>query len=324
VTLVGAVAVVVGAPRRSDGAERARAAARLVYVREEGADACPTEQAFRDAVSARLGYDPFLAEAPDTVTLSIARENRAFRGKLAVVRADAPRPAARSLESSSCEDLVTTAALSASVALDPLHGTGPPPPPPPQRADPPPPAPAETRPAPEAAPPPPAASRRAEIVAGVVAYGSLGTAPGATVGGGVHADLRLRPLRFGVEGRAELPAEADSPVVGRVRASSLSALALACGELPMQPFVVFACGEGALLWLRASSVDTPVVRESQAVVPAVGARLGALLPVGVVELRAYAEALARLAEVRLEQDGREAYAFSTLVGTFGISAGLRF
>jgi hypothetical protein len=52
------------------------ASARLVYVRGPGAEDCPGEQAIRAAVGARLGYDPFLAWARDTMFVEIQRRRR--------------------------------------------------------------------------------------------------------------------------------------------------------------------------------------------------------------------------------------------------------
>lgn len=47
--------------------------ARLLYVRNVGAEGCPDESALRKSVAARLGYDPFFPWATTTVLATIDR-----------------------------------------------------------------------------------------------------------------------------------------------------------------------------------------------------------------------------------------------------------
>src|SRR5579859_7626471 len=45
--------------------------ARLVYARGPGASSCPDESALRQAVVARIGYDPFFPWAPLTISVEL-------------------------------------------------------------------------------------------------------------------------------------------------------------------------------------------------------------------------------------------------------------
>src|ERR1700733_6884198 len=127
--------------------------ARLVYVREQGAESCPDEDAVRSAVAARLGYDPFFPTAPSTMFVEISRANRVFRAHIKLVDAANDVRGVRELKHAGprCEDMIDMAALSMSVAIDPdsmIRGPAPPAPdarpatapPPPTPAEPPPPA----------------------------------------------------------------------------------------------------------------------------------------------------------------------------------------
>jgi hypothetical protein len=87
--------------------------ARLVYVRGDGADACPDEASLKHAVATRLGYDPFRPFVPITLFVEVHREAGQFVGSVKVVDENATEqmPAARrpgtSLRDRSAPSLLT-------------------------------------------------------------------------------------------------------------------------------------------------------------------------------------------------------------------------
>ncbi len=108
-------------------AEAARSA-RLIYVRGHGADTCPDEDAVRNAVAARLGYDPFVAFAANILVAHVRREGDGFHTAVGLVDENGVERGARQLtvDSRECADAIAAMALTISIAIDPLSLTGPP------------------------------------------------------------------------------------------------------------------------------------------------------------------------------------------------------
>ncbi|MEZ4394671.1 MAG: hypothetical protein R3A48_26660 [Polyangiales bacterium] len=133
----------------------------LRYERGAGASTCPDAQAIRDAVAARLGYDPFRDAAPMTVRATIARHRRRLRGRVEVTHAAGAALGTREIESShrDCAEIASALTLAVSIVIDPLSLTrpAPPPPAPPVVTPPAPPPPAPPVVTPPAPPPPPPA-----------------------------------------------------------------------------------------------------------------------------------------------------------------------
>jgi hypothetical protein len=94
---------------------------RLVYARGEGAESCPPETFVRQAVAARLGYDPFFVSADKTIIAEIARDRGELRGRVALVDERGFVQGAREfrLPPGQCDELVATMALAVSIAVDP-------------------------------------------------------------------------------------------------------------------------------------------------------------------------------------------------------------
>jgi hypothetical protein len=116
VTLASCAAV-MGVARASFAGESAR----LEYTRLVGADACPDEAALRRSVVARLGYDPFSAQAPRTIAVSVRHEVQGHAGSVRVVDEGAPpRAERRIVAAGECAELVEALALTISVVLDPM------------------------------------------------------------------------------------------------------------------------------------------------------------------------------------------------------------
>src|SRR5688500_17870579 len=58
---------------------------RLTYARGAGAEGCPEELTVRQAVAARLGYDPFFAAADKTIVARILRNREELRATVELV-----------------------------------------------------------------------------------------------------------------------------------------------------------------------------------------------------------------------------------------------
>jgi hypothetical protein len=314
------VAVAVGGPAR------AAPSVRLVYVRGTGAEQCPAESAVRAAVSARLGYDPFLNGARENLLVEIQRGPRAFRVVVKLIGADSRPRGVReiSVGGDACSAVIDALALSISLTID---ASAPPAPraqaaPPPPAITPPPAQPAATLVV--TAQPPPEARRAPALSlrAGVGAVGSLGAAPAATAGGTLLVGARWRALSLDVEGRVDLPADGDSdaPPVG-VRSWLIAGALVPC----LHAGVAFGCGVVAVGRLGAAARNVPSVVEQHGPWSAAGLRIGVEWPVGrVLSLQGYAQLLAALTRDTLYVDASPIYTVPTWSPALGVAALFRF
>ena len=101
-------------------AQPAKKTARLVYTRGD-LTACPDEDAMKNAVTARLGYDPFDPEAEEIVTAQITRTQTGLRGQVDLRDQALVVKGARTLtsEQSDCAELASAMTLAISIAIDP-------------------------------------------------------------------------------------------------------------------------------------------------------------------------------------------------------------
>lgn len=107
-----------------------------------GAEACPSEDALRDAVAARLGYFPFTRGAERSLTAAITRNGDALIGSIRLEDAAGELIGERTLEGEAgdCLELSRALELAIAIAIDPTVITRPKappaepaPPPPPER-----------------------------------------------------------------------------------------------------------------------------------------------------------------------------------------------
>ncbi len=90
------------------------------------ASACVTQDVLRERVSARLGYDPFDADAPLNVHVKITANEDTYTALISTQR-DASLPRERALESSGCQDLIEATVFAVALAIDPVRSMKPPP-----------------------------------------------------------------------------------------------------------------------------------------------------------------------------------------------------
>lgn len=254
---------------RADGPTTAR----LSFVREERAEACPDEAALRERVAARLGRDPFVADA--LLGISVRIEPLDGAGYRAVIELDDEGETTRRELTSArgdCADLADALALALSLAVDPASLLAPAP-----RADPPPPPPPTATAAPdptpvvEPAPEPPRDDVSARFSALVL--GSWGAAPEFSGGLGLSGGFRVAAFSLDLELRAEIPTEIAG-VNGVVRGAPITAALVPCAHAD----IVTMCGviRAGAFW--AESVDAAEVRSAAGPYVALGARGGLELP----------------------------------------------
>jgi hypothetical protein len=187
----------------------------LIYHRDSGSERCPDDRELKAAISARLGDDPFVEEAPVVLTASVQRGDGGLHA--IIDRQQNGRAAGhREITSSSmdCIELASALELALSVVIDPLAMTRrvpavpvptPPVPTPPIPTV----APTTTvvvdpsRPSPESpAKPVPV---RPVFAAGIGILGALGSAPAPSVGPLLEAELRWPGWSLALDGRLHLP-----------------------------------------------------------------------------------------------------------------------
>jgi hypothetical protein len=253
-------ALVLAAPRFAWADPPATPMARLDVTRGPGTSGCPTDEEIRNAVSGRLGYDPFQPDAKRLVSASIAREGTGLTVTVGL-RNEAGRSAGSRVLSSvqnDCVELASAMTLAISIAIDPLAftraATPPPAPPPtppaPGSAPPPVDAPPPTAPVPEAPPPapieppapqreqPPPASARSNteggsseplaIRASLGTVASVGSAPGPAFGFTGQVAVRRSAMSIGIEGRHDFPVFVATQGSGGVASSLWLASLVPC------------------------------------------------------------------------------------------------
>jgi hypothetical protein len=295
------------------------------------APACPDEAAFRKRVALRIGYDPFVP-ATDTRAQQVRVEVTAPPEPLAIdvtlANSEGLALGQKHLTEGTCDELVSSAAFAASLAIDPSAAMRAPWPdvsPPAPTAEPSapvgagapaPPAPA-ARDAP-ASPPPP-------VEAGVVAAAGIavGAAPAATPVAVLGVDVRRAALSAGLEGRFDLAAS-DVIQDVEVRTSLLAAGVSLCGHFDIAgPVSSSACAVGYVGALRGESLGIEQPRIDRTVYSAVAPRLAMHVRLGgTFGLVLRAEVPFVLTETELSVDDRVVWTtpLAALVTTAGAMA----
>jgi hypothetical protein len=301
--------------------------ARLDY--DVGADitGCPSEAEIKNAVGARLGYEPFDDAAPETIAATIARTADVLEARIAVRDAKGKLTGSRSIRSPGrdCAELSEAMTLAISIAIDPLSIARPPPapappaPPPQPSAEPTTCAPCPAPVKPEPCPPPPDPDDAVFFRASAGALMAFGVAPlPITAGFTADAGLRWRALSVDVEGRADIPVSAEKePAV--VASHILVASLVPCGHYSL----LAACGVVSLGVLRGSTPD--LGGRDSTFYAAAGARVAAEIPLygssslQALALRVHADLQAPLTRTTLYVQGVEAWQTPPLHGALGLA-----
>jgi hypothetical protein len=302
----------------------------LSYTRATGAEQCPDESALREAVLARLGYDPFDARAPRVLSAKVRRAGGSFVAHIELRDASGQVQGERDLraEGSDCAELATAIALAVSLGIDPLSAAAPPNAPAPATAVVPTP-PVENAqkaqvvivraPAPPSAPPPAPAPPGIPLHPrfGVGAMLSWGISPaipayGATVDAGVRRGLWSLDL----EGAGNWSKTATDGSIG-VRSSLVLASLAPCVHLG----IAMGCALGGMGSLAASGV-TSSPQSAHALFADAGVRLGVEVPLGRrFFAQVHADGLATFTHVTYRLDGQTAWNTPPFSASLGVEAG---
>jgi hypothetical protein len=312
----------------------------LRYLRDPSASRCPDENALRAAVASRLGYDPFHADAPLTIMVSITRAGRGLRARVWRESADAPPSTPRTLSSPhlDCTELAGVVALTVAIAVDPLTAAGASPSASPSSSPPPSDdnstAPASTAPSdvlPRAAP---AASVAPAVVASPAPpaddaihptirlglFGTVGFQPTPTLGFVGAGGLRWRAFSLDLEAAATIPFAITDANDVRARAGLITGSLVPCIHVSW----FAACGvvtvgalRGAIEHAQPVVVATPFA--------AIGARAAIDLRIaGPFWLYAHADLLAALTPTELRLDETTVWSSFPVSGTLGAGVAAHF
>lgn len=267
-------------PARADSPH----AVHLVYERGEGAEACPDESGLRDAIAARIGYDPVRADADLTIRIELRRVGTTLEAQVRQTRGEDEPLGQRRLTAglSECRELIDALALEVTLTLDsskpapPAAQEGVTPAPEPAAVSAPP---ADTRvpvtsaPRLEAEAPRPEAPTRIVVAAGLAVTAGLLPRPAP----GVVAAVRLqwRRASLGVEGLASLPSSFAFDG-GSIGTSLLAGALVGC----LHEGWLSGCAVGTSGSLHASSRGYLGATEGSALYLAAGLRAQLEVPVG--------------------------------------------
>lgn len=315
--------------------------ARLVYVRGAGAEQCPDEEALKQAVSARLGYDPFRPFVSNTLFAEVHREGGRFTGSVKMVDERGLERGSRHLEESSsdCEEIMTALALSMSIAIDPRSAFRPPasdaagneapasPPTveaPPPREEPAPPLPSFGAPsgsqsalpsntANEAS----ASAEHPRLGAGIGFHGTIGIGPKAAAGAHAAAEVMWPAASLGLDVRAELPTRtAVEGSTGSARFFFVGAELLPCVRRGWASL----CATFLMGRLQIATIEVPSESSQGFTFAAAGLRAAGDVALGEgLALRLSVEAAATLTPFVLDVDQRRLYESDAFSGRAGVT-----
>jgi hypothetical protein len=319
---------------------RAEDAVLTVDLDYSAAPTCPSAEAFKDIVSARLGYDAFRAGAPDRVVAHIDPVGRAFEGRIEWRDAKGTWQGDRTFPSRSedCDELARAMAFALAVQVQLLMTTGgaehtaaspPEESATTEAAKPPPAAPEQKPPSREeraplvtpSEPTPRPSARPAALHLGV--GGSAGFGISSSMVGAGRAFGSVAWPFFAIELAAELGLPATvrrSDGAGFSHYELLASLA-GCGSLQRWS----ACLVGKVGQLRISGKDIEEPTSSSGLFAQTGIRLALMQPLG---RRAFvatrAEGLVTLTRWSVSLDQIQVWTCPRFAGTVGLDVGVRF
>ncbi len=308
-----------------------RTRARLTYAGGADIAGCPSERELKDAVAARLGYDPFEAGSSDDaggreVAVHVRRRGTGLVGSLEL---RGPRPGTRELASprGDCRELLDALAVAIAIGIDPASltrvSTDPPPSPSPPVSDGA--VVAVSTSSRPSSPETPRAEGKGRGEAVDVRFGAgplavFGELPATAAGLFVTASIRLRWFEPMLEGFATLPVSLATPD-GTLSASLLAVSVLPCGHAS----AFFGCLGLATGGLRGEGKEIASPRSGTELYVAVAARAGVELPLSnLLWVRGYVEAVAPMTRITLQLASEDVWRMPSVGARVGLGAGVRF
>ena len=285
------------------------------------ATSCPDAPTLTDAVTGRLGYDPFVVSGGDLrISVHFARTPEGVTGKVEAFAPDGDAKGEKKIASrrGDCAEVAQAVTLTIAILLDPRTGLVARPAPSKAEPDPLAPLPGGDKPIPT---PPSSPVEPASFVPRVRAgvLGTLGAEPGPSIAGRAGVGIAHRVWSVDAEFRADLPREATN---GDKRATS----GLLLGALVpcLRKGILEACAVVAIGTLRSdvSSGSPPTVTTLHV---AAGPRASAVLPLGtMLALVLDVEALFPLTQTTVRIDGVDVWSPPVASGGLGAALEVRF
>jgi hypothetical protein len=292
------------------------ASSRLVYERRAGAESCPSETELRDAVAARLGYDPFTDGAANTLRVVMSRDGNLRTARIERIDVNGETTGARTLDSEAteCTELASATSFAVAIALDPESFTRPAPkaagvaaPPAPPRGD--------------ASPPAAPAPARSDepspsFFVGASGHAAFLAAPSVAPGARVHGGVRYGAFSAALGARLDVPVSGEAEGgSGRVESSLMLGELVPCGHVGPAAF----CGVVALGALRGRGYEVSAPDSDTTLFFAIGPRVeGEWRFAGPLGLLAQGDVLAHATRPAFELDGVEAYRTPLLSVVLGL------
>jgi hypothetical protein len=288
--------------------------AHLLYAREAGAQSCPEESALRAEVAARLGRDPFAAQAPTTVSVFLSGKPQALRARIELSDPHGEVTGNRDLTSRNpnCTELFNAVALAVSLAIDPLSFADIPAP--------------RTSTTPQPKPPDPNLNLNVHVNLnqepklrfrlGAGALASLGSAPNVTFGFTVMAGLRGPRWSTNLELRADLPSLPALAAGGHIDTALYTANLIPC----FHQGVFAGCAILALGGQVSHGTDYPVSLEASNFFAAGGVRAALEFKLARrFELQVRADLLAAFTRTTLYADQVAVFRTPPVSGAFAVA-----
>lgn len=294
---------------------------RLLYSRGEATHGCPEETTLRESAAARLGYDPFRADAPGAVSAVLTRGPHGLRAVVELRDPSGQVTGSRLLTTArnDCQELASAMVLAICIAVDPFVLTRPAP------ASSPPPAPPASPPSPCPAcpvcPPPPRSPVRFRVGAGLQV--GVGAVPSlASLGVTAQVELRYRAFSLGIEGRVDpRVGSASAPTGGGVGATLIAAALVPCARWRFLGF----CALLELGALQGTGVDIASTYLGTTLYAAAGIRLAGTIPLrSWLALELHLDGLTPLTYTTLSLDGGEVWATPPVSGALGVNLQVLF
>ena len=286
----------------------ADAGARLEYVRGAGAEACPDEREIRDAVTARLGHDPFSDQADRVLSCRIDADGPGLRALIVErgTRGDVAGVRALDTRDGSCRDLTPALLLVLSLAAARAREAAPPLPTAPVVH-------ATATPAPAPAPAAPRPRLAVEVGAGL--FAAEASLPGPSLGGMASIGIARGRGALALDIAGEAP-RSLALAGGRVTVSRASAALVPCRRFGS----LIGCALGAAGLVRGEGEGIPQARAATGPWLGVGGRLGARIPLGpALVIEAHADAMVPVLRTRLLVGEAAVWTTPPAAGSIGLT-----